>query len=68
MEIETYLEAVSTLRKSGLTSKVVFVSSNVDDFADPSRKFLKTELMPEFSELNMLYAKSFGVARGLLGV
>ncbi len=64
--IETYLEAIQRLRNGGLSSKVVFLSSNTNDYLDQAKK-LPTALRAEFDALGMEYAPNFGAARGYLG-
>lgn len=68
--LETYLEAVGELRRIGLATPVVFLSSNTADYGESStkRSQLHPELIPEFAALNMHYAAGFGMARVLLGL
>jgi len=65
--IETYIEAVSRLRSSGLPSKIVFLSSNTEDYRGTAR-YLRPELELEFGSLQMEYAPNFGAARNSLGL
>ncbi|WP_347252814.1 PIN domain-containing protein [Dokdonella sp.] len=64
--IETYFETVGRLRSSGLSSKVVFLSSNTADYCANGK--LHTALQAEFAPLLMEYAPNFGAARHLLGL
>ena len=41
--IESYLDIVSSLRTAGLTSKIVFVSSNTRDYAGETGRALKAD-------------------------
>jgi PIN domain len=68
--LETYLEAVDELRRNGLTSTVVFLSSNTNDYSESStvKSQLHPELVPEFAARNMLYAIGHGMAKALLGL
>ncbi|MFV0677763.1 hypothetical protein [Variovorax sp. tm] len=54
---------------NSLTSAVVFLSSNTNDYGTPtSRSQLKTSLAAEFSTLGMHYASGHGMAKALLGL
>lgn len=68
--LETYLEAVVELRRNGLATPVVFLSSNTADYSEsPTKKSqLHPELIPEFAALNMQYATGYGMAKALLGL
>ena len=56
--IETYLDAVQKLRNAGLTTKIVFASSNTKDYAGEIGHQLKPDLAGEFAALNMEYASN----------
>lgn len=67
--LETYLESIAELRQHGLTSAVVFLSSNTNDYGTPtSRSQLQPSLAAEFSTLGMHYASGHGMAKALLGL
>lgn len=66
--IETYLDAVTELRNSGLQSRIVFLSSNTDDYAGRDDKGLNHDLKSEFGPLGIVYATNAGHAKHLLGV
>lgn len=65
--IETYLDAIRKLRKAGLTSPVVFASSNVKHYAGESGSVLRPDLAAEFAELGIQYAPNLPAAKHLLG-
>lgn len=67
--LETYLEAVGELRRHGLTTPVVFLSSNTNDYSESSTKKseLHPGLLPQFAALDMQYATGHGMAKALLG-
>ncbi|MFJ3057349.1 PIN domain-containing protein [Herbaspirillum sp. NPDC087042] len=66
--IETYLDAVRTLRAAGLSSKIVFLSSNTKDYTNNQTNKLHDDLSPEFQTLNIEYAPNAGAAKYLLGL
>ncbi|MCP2221701.1 PIN domain-containing protein [Bradyrhizobium elkanii] len=66
--IETYLDAVGELRRAGLTSPVVFASSNIKDYAGESGSALRTDLAAEFTALGMEYAPNLSAAKHFLGL
>lgn len=65
--IETYLDVVHQLRDEGHTQPIVFVSSNVNDYAAKRGSVPKSELAKEFSVLNMQYAPNMAAAKHKLG-
>ncbi|HEX7642019.1 MAG TPA: PIN domain-containing protein [Burkholderiaceae bacterium] len=66
--IESYLDVTRTLRGAGLTTKIVFLSSNTSDYVGNSGSMLKPDLGTEFSSLNMEYAPNMGAAKFQLGL
>lgn len=66
--IETYLEVISALRAAGLKSRIVFASSNIDDFANERRGVLNPDLQAEFAPLNIEYAPNLAAAKHWLGI
>lgn len=66
--IETYLEAAAELRAGGLTAPIVFVSSNVRDYAGETGSKLKPDLAAEFANLGLEYAPNLSAAKHLLGL
>lgn len=68
--LETYLEAVGELRRGGLTTAVVFLSSNTSDYSESATKKpqLHPALVAQFAALNVQYAIGHGMAKALLGL
>lgn len=67
--LETYIEATTELRQRGLTTPIVLLSSNVQDYAaPPGRSLLHPDLQAEFDQLGMVYATGHGMAKSLLGL
>jgi hypothetical protein len=66
--IETYLDIVSSLRVAGLTSKIVFVSSNKNDYAGETGRVLKPDLGAEFAKVGMEYAPNLAAAKHSVGL
>lgn len=61
--IETYMDFVAQLRMSGLISPVVFISSNIKDYAEETKTALKADLSAEFKKLNLIFAPNFAAAK-----
>lgn len=66
--LETYIDAVRTLRNAGRESPAVFVSSNIRDFAATDRTTIREDVREEFEAIDLQYAPNMGAARGLLGL
>jgi hypothetical protein len=66
--IETYLDAVVELRKAGLKSPLVFVFSNIKDYAGETGTVLRPDLAAEFAALDMEYAPNLSAAKHYLGL
>lgn len=66
--IETYLEAARQLRLAGLTSPLVFASSNIRDYYAPNTSHLPPDIAADFAALTMDYAPNFGAAKHSLGL
>jgi hypothetical protein len=66
--IESYLAIVSALRAAGLTSRVVFVSSNTKDYAGETGRALNPDLAAEFAKIGMQYAPNLAAAKHSLGL
>jgi hypothetical protein len=64
---ETYLEAVDALRNSGLTTPIVFLSSNTKEYMTEGGK-LKAEIEAEFKAMNLDYAPNMAAAKNSLGL
>lgn len=66
--VETYLEAAAQLRSASFTGKIVFGSSNTDDYVDKVTRQLHSTLEKEFASHNMQYGMNFGSMKHLLGI
>lgn len=66
--VETYLEAAAQLRSAGFTGKIVFGSSNTDDYMDKVTRQLHSVLENEFASYDMHYGMNFGSMKHLLGI
>ncbi len=64
---ETYLEVSTTLRNSGVTTPIVFLSSNTDEYQTES-KAMKPEIASDFGLLNINYAPNMSAAKRALGL
>ncbi|RTF40774.1 PIN domain-containing protein [Serratia marcescens] len=65
---ESYLDIAAKLRILGLTSPIVFTSSNTKDYYSPNATQLSDDINDDFKEFNIDYAPNFGAAKYLLGV
>lgn len=66
--VETYLDAVSQLRRAGFGAPVVFLSSNTKDFTDTNTAVVRPELAADFAAAGLTYAPNFGAAKHYLGL
>jgi hypothetical protein len=67
--LETYIEAATELRRRGMTTPIVLLSSNVQDYAaPPGRSMLHLDLQSEFDRIGMAYATGYGMAKSFLGL
>ena len=66
--LETYIDAVRTLRNAGRESPAVFVSSNIRDFAATDQTTTREDVRKEFEAIDLQYAPNMGAARGFLGL
>lgn len=66
--VETYLDVIGALRAAGLQSKVVFVSSNKNDYVGEAGSALKSDLASDFAPFDINYALNMGSAKHLLGL
>lgn len=66
--LETYIDAVRTLRNAGRESPAVFVSSNIRDFAATDQTTIREDVRIEFEAIDLQYAPNMGAARGFLGL
>lgn len=66
---ETFLDLITDMRNSGISSKAVFLSSNTDDYAEgKGSSRMKIDLLQEFDAIQLDYAVNAGQARHTLGV
>ena len=63
---ETYLEAASELRAKSLTTPIVFLSSNTNEYLE-QRRIVKPETLAEFSPLAISYSPNMAAAKNELG-
>ena len=66
--VETYFEAAAQLRAASFTGKVVFGSSNTDDYVDKATGKLYIALGTEFASHGIEYARNFGSMKHALGI
>ena len=64
---ETYIEAVSALRAAGVSTSIVFLSSNTNEYLTES-KVLKPGIAAEFGAINLRYAPNMAAAKHQLGL
>lgn len=64
---ETYLESVSALRGAGVTTPIVFLSSNTNEYLTES-KVLNPDIATEFGAINLGYAPNMSAAKYALGL
>ncbi|MGK8436763.1 hypothetical protein ACRS3X_05305 [Ectopseudomonas hydrolytica] len=64
--IEAYLEVAHQLRAAGLTKPIVFSSSNIREYFEPSTRHLPADIAADLAAVQMDYAPNFGAARHLL--
>ncbi len=66
--IETYFDHVRQLREAGDDAKVVFLSSNREDYCEEGSLTLRAPLKAEFIALGMEFWPNFGAAKHALGL
>ena len=64
--LETYLECIRELRENGLTTPVVFVSSNKKDYAKTAGASVRSDIKAEFTKLGLEYAPNMAAAKHFL--
>ena len=64
--LETYLEYIRKLRHDGITSPVVFVSSNTKDYAGTGGAVVRDDIRSEFDDLGLEYAPNLSAAKHFL--
>ncbi len=66
--VESYLEVASELRAAGFIGRIVFTSSNTDEYLDVGTKTLHAQLQADFGVRAIDYAPNFGAAKHSLGL
>jgi hypothetical protein len=66
--VEAYIEMASQLRAAGLTTPIVFVSSNTKEYYEPNTKHLQNDIAADLSAVSLDYAPNFGAAKYFLGL
>ena len=61
--VESYLEVAGELRAAGFNGRIVFASSNTDEYYDGSSKKLHAQLQADFGVHAIDYAPNFSAAR-----
>lgn len=64
--LETYIERVRQLRNDGITTPIVFVSSNKNDYAEPNKAVIRADIEDEFRDIGLEYAPNMAAAKHLL--
>lgn len=64
--LETYLDAMRNLRDEGLRARVVFVSSNTNDYCDKGRR-VSEAVRVDLAALDIDFVSSMSAAKGLIG-
>ena len=64
--LETYLERIRELRENGLTTPIVFVSSNKKDYAETDGVSVRSDIRDEFTKLGLEYAPNMAAAKHFL--
>lgn len=66
--VESYLEVAEELRAAGFIGRIVFASSNTDEYHDGITKMLHAQLQADFGVHAIDYAPNFGAAKHSLGL
>lgn len=66
--VESYLEVACALRAAGFTGRIVFASSNTDEYHDGGTNTLHARLRADFEVHAIDYAPNFGAAKHSLGL
>lgn len=66
--VEAYIETASQLRASGMTSPMVFASSNIKEYFAPSTRHLQEDIADDFAAVGIEYAPNWGAAKHSLGL
>lgn len=65
--VETYLEAVRSLRAHGHGERAVFLSSNTKDYFEPSTRHIAADIDADFAAVALEYAADWTIAKFFLG-
>lgn len=66
--VEAYIEAASQLRAAGLTTPIVFASSNTKEYHTPNTRHLQSDIAADLGTVGLEYAPNFGAAKHILGL
>lgn len=66
--VESYLEVAGELRAAGFIGRIVFASSNTDEYHDGGTRTLHAQLQADFGAHAIDYAPNFGAAKHSLGL
>ena len=66
--VESYLEVADDLRAMGFIGRIVFASSNTNEFVDGGTMTLHAQLQADFGVHAIDYAPNFGAAKHSLGL
>lgn len=66
--VETYLDAISSLRSIGFAGRAVFASSNTKDYCASGTRRLSPDIASDFATVALEFAPTLGAAKHLLGV
>lgn len=66
--VETYLEAIQSLRAHGHNEKAVFLSSNIKDYFEPSTKHIAADIGADFASVTLDFATNWTTAKFYLGL
>ncbi|WP_291051994.1 hypothetical protein [Hyphomonas sp.] len=64
--VETYLDALDSLRAAGMQTTAVFLSSNTKDY-QTGGGVLEPALVSDFGQSNISYAPNMSAAKSFLG-
>jgi len=57
--MESVFETLSLARASGFAAPAYFLSANLAEYADETKRGLHEDLVPEFAALNLAFAKNY---------
>lgn len=65
--VEAYIEAASQLRDAGMTTPMVFASSNTKEYFAPNTRHLQNDIAADLAAVGIEYAPNWGAAKHSLG-